>query len=398
MLLRAALLDRPLWRRVIAEGLGTGFLVTVVVGSGVAAQRLSPTDVGLELLENAIATAAGLGVLILVLGPISGAHVNPVVSVLDWLLGRRTGTGLSPRELGAYLPAQVAGAIAGAVLANLMYGEAAVRWSTTSRAGAPLLLGEVVATTGLLVLVVALARSGQIRAAPVAVGGYIGAAYFFTSSTSFANPAVTVGRAFTDTFAGIAPSSVPGFVGAQLLGGGVALGLVRALYPDVSGRSPTPTTAIVKGQLAPDRPEILVACRQNAGRSVAAHVLLDHYAQGRLVVRSAGSTPAEEIHPEIRTVLGERGLSTEGLIPKPFSDEMVPAADVVITMGCGEACPVFPGKRYLDWEVPDPHGQPLAQVRRIVDDIDGRVRALLADLLPTERLAERPQRLAGPPG
>jgi len=139
-----------------------------------------------------------------------------------------------------------------------------------------------------------------------------------------------------------------------------------------------------------DRQEILVACRQNAGRSVAASVLLDHYAQGRIVVRSAGSTPADEIHPEIRTVLADRGLSVEGLFPKPFTDEMVQAADIVITMGCGEACPVFPGKRYLDWEVGDPHGQPLDVVRRIVDDIDARVRRLLGDLLPGEALPEPP--------
>lgn len=149
--------------------------------------------------------------------------------------------------------------------------------------------------------------------------------------------------------------------------------------------------AIVEGQLVKDRPEILVACRQNAGRSIAASVLLDHYAEGRAVVRSAGSTPADEIHPEIKTVLAERGLSTEGLFPKPFTDEMVQAADVVITMGCGEACPVFPGKRYLDWTVDDPFGQPLDVVRRIVDDIDGRIRTLLAELLPGEALAEPPE-------
>ena len=132
-------------------------------------------------------------------------------------------------------------------------------------------------------------------------------------------------------------------------------------------------------------PEILVACRRNAGRSIAAGVLLDHYAQGRVVVRTAGSTPADEIHPEIRAVLAERGLSTDGLVPKPFTDEMVAAADVVITMGCGEACPVFPGKRYLDWTVDDPAGQPLDHVRRNVDDNDDRVRALLPQLLSLDR-------------
>ncbi len=227
-------MQEPLGRRALAEGLGTGLLVTMVVGSGITAQRLSPADVGLELLENAVATAAGLAVLILMFGPISGGHFNPVVSVVDWLLGRRAGAGLRPRELLVYLPAQVAGAIAGAVLANLMYAEAAVSWSTKHRQAGHLLLGEVVATAGLLVLIVALVRTGQSRSAAPAVGVYIGAAYFFTSSTSFANPAVTIGRAFTDTFAGIAPSSVPGFVAAQLVGAGVAVGVIRALYPGVA--------------------------------------------------------------------------------------------------------------------------------------------------------------------
>lgn len=225
----------PLARRAFAEGLGTGLLVTVVVGSGIAAERLSPGDVGLQLFENAAATALGLAVLILIFGPISGAHFNPVVSVVDWLLGRRAGTGLTPRELAAYVPAQLTGAIGGSILANLMYAIGAATWSTRSRSDGHLLLGEVVATAGLLVLIVALARTGQTRSAPAAVGAYIGTAYFFTSSTSFANPAVTVGRAFTDSFAGIAPSSVPGFVGAQLVGAGVAIGVVRAVYPDLAG-------------------------------------------------------------------------------------------------------------------------------------------------------------------
>ncbi|KXK63998.1 MIP family protein [Micromonospora rosaria] len=206
-------------------------LVTAVVGSGIAAARLSPTDVGLQLLENAVATALALGALILVFGPVSGAHLNPVVSAVDWWLGRRFGTGLSVRDLAAYVPAQVAGAVAGAVLADVMFGLPAVTWSRTDRSGANLWLAEVVATAGLVVLVFALARTGRTTAAPAAVGAYIGAAYWFTSSTSFANPAVTVGRTFTDTFAGIAPTSVPGFVAAQLVGGLVAVAALAAWYP-----------------------------------------------------------------------------------------------------------------------------------------------------------------------
>lgn len=221
----------PLSRRLLAEALGTGLLVAVVVGSGIAAQNLS-RDVGLELLENAVVTAAGLAVLILVFGPLSGAHFNPVVSVVDWLLGRGRVGGLTGRDVLGYVPAQVLGAVGGAVLANLMFAHPAVAWSQHVRSGGHLWLGEVVATAGLVLVIVALARSGKAAQTAWAVGAYIGAAYWFTSSTSFANPAVTIGRSFTDTFAGIAPSSVPGFIAAQAIGGAVGLGLVRLLYPD----------------------------------------------------------------------------------------------------------------------------------------------------------------------
>lgn len=214
-------------RRALAELLGTAFLVAVVVGSGIAAVRLSPDDVGLQLLENAVATAAGLTALILAFGSVSGAHFNPVVSLVDWRLG-----GLRPRELGAYVGAQIVGACAGCVVANLMFDLPAVEWSTKARAGSGLLLAEVVASIGLLLVIIGTNRTND-RATPFAVGGYIGAAYFFTSSTSFANPAVTVGRALTDTFAGIEPASVPGFVGAQLVGAVLALLLIRALFTTV---------------------------------------------------------------------------------------------------------------------------------------------------------------------
>src|SRR5947199_388532 len=218
-----------LWRRLLAEFCGTAFLVAVVVGSGVAAQNLSPGDVGLQLFENAAATAAGLVALILAFGPVSGAHFNPVVSAADSFFG-----GLRARDLPAYVAAQVAGAIAGSVIANLMFNLDAVTWSTKTRTGGGLWLGEVVATIGLLIVIFGVVRSGRSSAAPFAVGAYIGAAYFFTSSTSFANPAVTIGRAFTNTFAGIKPSSVPAFVAFELVGGLLALLLIRALYPDVA--------------------------------------------------------------------------------------------------------------------------------------------------------------------
>ncbi|GAB2584387.1 transport protein [Paractinoplanes abujensis] len=219
------------WRRLLAEFLGTASLVTAVVGSGIMATTLSPDDVGLQLLENSVATAFALGALILTFGPISGAHFNPVVSAADWFLGRRTRTGLTPAELGGYIAAQTAGAIAGSVLANLMFDLAPATFSSKDRSAAHLWLGEVVATAGLLMLIFALVRSGRAAVAPAAVGAYIGAAYWFTSSTSFANPAVTIGRAFTDTFAGIAPAAVPGFVIAQITGLFVGCGLLLALYP-----------------------------------------------------------------------------------------------------------------------------------------------------------------------
>ncbi|MEU2930405.1 MIP/aquaporin family protein [Streptomyces sp. NPDC007251] len=218
-----------LGRRVAAEALGTGLLVAVVVGSGIQATELSH-DVGVQLLANSLATVFGLGVLITLFGPVSGAHFNPAVTLAVWFAGRRTGTGPSLREVAAYVPAQIAGAIGGAVLADAMFGAPLVRFSGHDRSAGHLLLGEVVATGGLILLVLGLERAGRASLAPVAVASYIGAAYWFTSSTSFANPAVTVGRAFTDTFAGIAPASVTPFVGAQLVGAVLGLAAVAVVY------------------------------------------------------------------------------------------------------------------------------------------------------------------------
>jgi arsenate reductase len=201
-------------------------LVAVVVGSGIFARRLSPSDEGLQLLENSTATALGLVALILAFGPVSGAHFNPVVTLADRLLG-----GIDTSRAVVYVAAQVAGGCAGAVMANLMFDLPAVDWSATSRSGSRLWLGEVVATFGLLSVIFGVVRSGRPGAAPFAVGAYIGAAYWFTSSTSFANPAVTVARTLTDTFAGIRPASVPPFLLAQVAGGLLAVGLARFLHP-----------------------------------------------------------------------------------------------------------------------------------------------------------------------
>jgi len=218
-------------RRLAAEFLGTALLVTVVVGSGIAAAALSPADVGLQLLENSTATLFGLAVLILLFGPVSGAHFNPVVTAADWVLGRRSGTGISAGHAGAYTLAQIAGGVAGAWLANLMFDHPVFELSGKDRITTGHLVGEVLATAGLIAVIFALARTGRAGLSAAAVGAYIGAAYWFTSSTSFANPAVTVGRAFTDTFAGIAPASVPGFVVAQAVGLLAGVGLLLALYP-----------------------------------------------------------------------------------------------------------------------------------------------------------------------
>lgn len=214
-----------LWRRWLAEFLGTLILVATVVGSGIMGALLSD-DLAVVLLVNAVATVAALGVLIWMLGPISGAHFNPVVTGVA--LARRE---IAPSEAFGYLIAQVAGAMSGAVLANLMFSLPALETSTRMREGSGIWLGEVIATAGLLLVIGALTRTGRGHLGAVLVPAWIGAAYFFTSSTSFANPAVTIGRSLTDTFAGIAPASVPAFIGFQIIGATVGALLTELLYP-----------------------------------------------------------------------------------------------------------------------------------------------------------------------
>ncbi len=223
----AAVVDpvTALGRRAAAEALGTAFLVAAVIGSGIMATRLSPGDVGLQLLQNSLATGAALVALILALQPVS-ASFNPVVTLVEAALRL-----VAPREAAALVGAQLLGGVGGAVLANLMFGLEAVTPATTERSGGGLWLAEVVATLGLVVMVFGALRSGRPESVALAVGGYIAAAYWFTSSTSFANPAVTVARTLSDTFAGIAPSAAPMFVLMQLVGGALALGLVRFLFP-----------------------------------------------------------------------------------------------------------------------------------------------------------------------
>jgi glycerol uptake facilitator-like aquaporin len=239
----------PLARRAIAEAVGTAVLVAVVIGSGIQATNLT-SDVGLQLLANCLATVFGLAVLIALLGPVSGAHFNPAVSLAAWWNGRRDGSGPDLREVGVYSLAQMAGAIGGAVLANAMFAKPLVAWSTHHRSAPHLWLAEAVATAGLVWLIFGLARTGRDRFAPLAVAAWIGAAYWFTSSTSFANPAVTVGRMFSDTFAGIAPSSAPGFIVAQLVGAAIGIALVAVVFGRREEADPAPIDTPGERELA----------------------------------------------------------------------------------------------------------------------------------------------------
>ncbi|TML60967.1 MAG: phosphatase, partial [Actinobacteria bacterium] len=312
---------------------------------------------------------------ILALGPVSGAHLNPVVTLVDRVFG-----GLGNTDAAGYVVAQVTGAGVGAVVANLMFQLSAVEWSTRTRSSGALWLAEVVATFGLVLVVFGVARSGRSSAAPFAVAAYIGGAYFFTASTSFANPAVTIGRTLSNTFAGIRPSSAPAFVAAQVVGAGIAVAAVRVLYPDVAVAAHDVVVPHETAAMLSDVPEVLFVCVHNAGRSQMAAALLDHHGRGRVRVVSAGSEPADEVNPAVVAALAEAGLDISAELPKLLTDGAARAADVVVTMGCGDACPVYPGKRYLDWELPDPAGKTLDEVRAIRDEIDRRVQLLLAEL------------------
>ena len=216
-------------RRVLAEAVGTFFLLLAVVGSGIMAQTLSPHDVGLQLLENAAATAGALVGVILMFGAVSGAHFNPVVSAVDAVLGTTQWL-----DVAFYVPAQIAGACAGVMVANVLYSHPVVTLSHHVRSSWALWLSEVVATVGLLLVINGCVRSGKSNVVPFAVGAWIAGAYFFTSSTSFANPAAAIGRCLTKSFAGIAPSSVAGFVVSEIVGAAIAIPLIVLFYPSVS--------------------------------------------------------------------------------------------------------------------------------------------------------------------
>ncbi|MGW7054262.1 aquaporin [Streptomyces sp. NPDC054887] len=232
-------IDTALPRRAAAELVGTAALVTVIVGSGLQAAGLS-RDTGVQLLANTLASALGLGLLIVLLSPVSGAHLNPVITLFTWWSRRRSADRFGGREVALYLAAQLTGAAAGGLLAESMFGRAPGVWSTQVRSAGHLLLGEAVATAGLVVVVYGLERIGRARLTPLAVASYIAAAIWFTSSGSFANPAATAGRALTDSLTGIAPVSLPGFVTAQLLGGVLGACLATVLYGPPAASAPSP--------------------------------------------------------------------------------------------------------------------------------------------------------------
>ena len=336
-----------------------------VVGSGIAAQRLSPDDVGLQLLENSLVTGAVLVALILALQPVS-ASFNPVVTLVERALGL-----IGTRDGGVTLVgAQSSAACSARSLANLMFDLDAVSFSTHERSGAGIWLGEVVATHRPGAGRLRLPAQRPSETVAFAVGGYITAAYWFTSSTSFANPAVTVARMLSDTFAGIAPASVPMFVLMQLVGGVLALGLVRFLFADP-----------IAGGGRDERPTVLFVCVHNAGRSQMAAGFLQHLAGDRVDVLSAGSQPADGINPVAVEAMAEVGIDITAAQPKVLTPDAVQASDVVVTMGCGDECPFFPGKRYEDWVLDDPAGQGLEAVRPIRDEIRRRVELLVAELV-----------------
>ena len=356
-------------RRVTAEFLGTLFLVATVIGSGIMAERLAGSNVALALLANTIATGAILVALIFTFGAISGAHFNPAVSFADALEH-----GLPWREVPAYVAAQCAGGLAGAGVAHLMFGLPLLSLSRHARSGGAQVFSEFVATFGLLAVIWGCSRV-RANSVPFAVGAYITAAYWFTSSTSFANPAVTIARGVSDTFAGIRPVDVPLFLFAQMCGAVAATVLIRWLIPSLPETAKDillPHTS--SGQLK----TYLFACIHNAGRSQMAAALFNLYAdRSRCIAVSAGTEPANHVHPEVVEVMREIGIDLTSAKPQKLTSDLARSASILVTMGCGEACPFIPGLRIVDWALPDPKGQSLEAVRTIRDEIHDRVKELI---------------------
>ena len=371
--------DVALWRRLTAEFIGSAFLAALVIGSGIAAQQLSPGNTGLQLFENAAATAAGLFAIILMFGPVSGGHFNPVVSFVDAAFG-----GLSWRDASAYLPAQVAGCSFGAVVANVMFSRAAFEVSTKHRASAAHFLSEIVATLGLLLVIFAFGAFGAVE-----VGSRRGrrlhrGRLLLHELDQLRQPGHHRGP---DVLQHLRRDRT--LVGSELHRrtgrGGRARhradqGALPQDDPRAGRRHPVPARG--RGRRVTTLvPRVLFLCVHNAGRSQMAAALLARRAGDRVIVHSAGSDPAEVLNPAVVTVMAEWDIDISQERPKKLSDEMARTVDVVVTMGCGDACPVYPATRYVDWDLPDPAGRPIEEVRRIRDEIADRVDALVVELL-----------------
>ncbi|HWC18192.1 MAG TPA: aquaporin [Terriglobales bacterium] len=361
-----------LCRRAVAEFLGTLFLVTAVVGSGIMAERLAGGNVALALLANTIATGAALVALILTFREISGAHFNPAVSISVALAG-----GLSRRETLLYIAAQCIGGVIGAAAAHSMFGAPLYSLSHHSRSGPAQVFSEFVSTFGLMAVIWGCSKT-RATMIPFAVGAYITAAYWFTASTSFANPAVTLARAFTNTFSGIRPQDAPAFVVAQFAGALAATMLFRWLLPqELTREAPRVLVPHPTERTGPGVKTYIFACIHNAGRSQMASAFFNLYAAKGCHAISAGTMPADRVHPEVMEVMQEIGIDLSEAKPQKLTDELARHADVLVTMGCGEACPFVPGLRIIDWSIADPKGQPLGTVRGIRDQIHEQIKALI---------------------
>jgi glycerol uptake facilitator-like aquaporin len=361
--------DAALARRATAEFLGTSFLVAGVVGSGIMAERLAGGNAALALLANTIATGAILVALILTFGSVSGAHFNPAVTISDAME-----RGISWREVPVYCAAQLSGGLLGAAIAHLMFRLPVISLSRHVRTGPAQMLGEFVATFGLLAVIWGCSRL-RTDAVPFAVGAYITAAYWFTSSTSFANPAVTVARSLSDTFSGIRPVDAPRFIAAQMAGALAATLLFRWLVPSLPELA---KKILVPHSSARPVKTYLFACVHNAGRSQMAAALFNLYAdRSQCMAISAGTEPTSHVHPEVVTVMQGIGIDLSTAQPQKLTEELAQTASVLVTMGCGEACPFVPGLRTVDWALPDPKGQSLQAIRAIRDEIHEIVKTLL---------------------
>lgn len=373
-------------RRAAAEATGTALLLAVIVGSGIMAERLSAGNVGLALLANTLATGGVLVAIILAFGPISGAHFNPAVSIADALRG-----GLKWSEVPAYVAAQLIGAIAGVAMANLMFNEPAFFASDHSRHGWPIAFSEFVATFGLLAVIWGCSRQRSNFTA-FAVAAYIVGAYWFTASTSFANPAVAIARSMSDTFAGIAPADVPGFVLAEIVGALAATALFAWLWPQkMSARAVVMPHNRANGGHNGMRRSVLFVCIHNSARSQMAEAFLNERCRNEFVAESAGLEPGT-LNPLAVAAMAEDGIDISWKPTKSAFDlyKAGRTYSYVITVcddASAEQCPVFPGHaRRLHWSFPDPAAlegtsdERLAKTRGIRDQIRTKIEAWCAEV------------------